>query len=546
MNSVLRAMNKGGATTWNGAISNATSGSQVLDYFAKCGSYRGRTQSEVNASLASIFGEDAGLAMKTVFYNRMITRKCKGFVDQTESVQKGQGQKDEFIKSLIWLENNYPDILYTNLWLIPEVGCWKDLWYDSASTGLFHYTNTEKVYPLVEEGMQDEYHCHLVAKFLPKIRSRRNTKTDRHKRLNSWARGLCKHLGWTERQYRKFKSDPSNKAHSFQRLMCTGRWNDLNFKAIPGRALFSLTSQKGKDGRNAIERHGLEDKYVSWIKEQPTAKFKGYPYELFMKAKGNRSVLQKYTYDKQFEGLLELAREGSSEALQKGVLCAIDTSGSMGALGHYGWGSPQSSPQPIDVCVGLGIYFSALLEGHFKNHVMMFNNTSRLKKLSGGFCDRVDQIKNSATAWGGTNFQSVIDELVRVRKGNPNIPVEDFPEMLLVVSDMQFNPSGGYGHYSESQMETNYETAMRKLNAVGLPNMSIVWWNVNGRFSEDVPSTMFDEGTTLISGFDGSIVTTLLGNDTVVDEKTGEKRKANPYEQMLGALDQEILNCVQI
>ncbi len=194
MSTVLKAMNKGGARTWNDAISNASSGSQILDYFAKCGSYRGRTQSEVNSSLASIFGEDIELATRVVFYNRMVTRKCKGFVEPTDNIQKGQGQKDEFIKSLIWLENNRPEVLYKNLWLIPEIGCWKDLWYDSPTTGLYHYINTNEVYKLVKEGMQDEYHQHLIAKFLPKIRSRRNTKTDRHRRLNNWARGQISRL----------------------------------------------------------------------------------------------------------------------------------------------------------------------------------------------------------------------------------------------------------------------------------------------------------------------------------------------------------------
>ena len=39
---------------------------------------------------------------------------------------------------------------------------------------------------------------------------------------------------------------------------------------------------------------------------------------------------------------------------------------------------------------------------------------------------------------GSTNFQSVVDEIVRIRKSNPNIPLEDYPSTLLVVSDMQF------------------------------------------------------------------------------------------------------------
>ena len=549
MNQFLQKIQQHNARTWNNAISHSTSGLSTLDYFAKCGSYRGRTCEEVNGDMASIFGRDPLDAIKIVFYNRMITRKIKGFEKTTEAVQRGQGQRDEFIKSLAWLENNYPDMLYQNIWLVPVIGSWKDLWYDSAASKFHYYINTDVVYSLVATGMQSEYHRALIAKYLPTIKSRRNTNNDRQRRRNAWAKGLCQYLGWTERQYRKFKSDPQNTAHNFQRLMCSGNWDSLDFNTVSGKALFNLLGQKGKDNKNVIERHGLENKYLEWIQSQPVAKFTGYPYELYCKAKAyGRTLAQKHTYDKQFEGLLKTARDSvPQELLNKGVLCALDTSGSMSSYYEMG-GIQDVGLAPIDICVGLGIYFASLLEGHFHNHAIMFSDYAygykdegtRFIKLQGeSFCDKVDQIAGEAIAWGGTNFQSVIDKIVRVRQDNPSIPVEDFPEVLLVVSDMQFNPTG--------TNETNYETAMRKLRAVGLPEMTIIWWQVNGRFTGDVPSTMFDAGTVLISGFDGAIVTSILGGmEEVVDEKTGEKRKPTPEEVMAKCLDQEILNKIEV
>ena len=552
MNQFLNQLGQRNCTTWNGAVSNSTSGLSTLDYFAKCGSYRGRACNEVNADMASIFNSDPITTMKMVMYNRMITRKPKGFVGTYDTVQRGQGQKDEFIKSLAWLENNAPDTLYKNLWMIPLVGSWKDLWYDSAASKFHYYINTDKVYDVVRAGLASEYHRGLIAKYLPKIRSRRNIKNDRHRRLNAWARGLCEYLGWTEAQYRKFKSNPSNGAHAFQRAMCANQWDSLDFNTVSGKALFNFLSQKGKDNKTVIDRHGLTDKYLEWIKSQPVAKFTGYPYELYMAAKDNdRTLAQKYTFDKQFDALLEKARDSiDPELLARGVLCAMDTSGSMGYTGHYGY---DVRLQPIDTCVGLGIYFSSLLEGHFHNHVMMFDDKSRFKKLTGdSFCGKCDQIAQEETAWGGTNFQSIIDEIVRVRIGSPNVPIEDFPEVLLVVSDMQFNPANsgsgwGTGKRTGYDADTNYEVAMNKLRAVGLPDMTIIWWDVNGRFTGDVPSTNDDAGTVLISGFDGSIITSILGGmEEVVDKKTGEKRKQTPEEMMQCALDQEVLNKVEV
>lgn len=526
MNKFANALTSKDARTANNAVSHSTSGNSVLDYFSKAGSYRNRPVEEVYADLATAWGDDAELALKLVFYNRMVTRKPIDFAGRYDNVHRGQGNKDEFVKSLQWLEEAHPETLYRNLWLVPSVGRWSDLWYDSPATGYFHYTNTSYVFPLLKKGLRNEYHRGLIAKYLPKIRSRRNTTNDRHRRKNSWARALCEYMGWSEKDYRKFKSDSENSAHLWQRLMCGGDWDEIDFNLIPGKALTQFVSG------NVLQRHGLEDKYVEWIKSQPVAKFNGYPYELFVKVNSRRlklSVSERYTYNKQFEQLIETAKDSiNPDLLRRGVFCALDTSSSMT------WDDLGNGLTPYDVCLSLGIYFSSLLEGHFKNHVIAFDTKSVIRQINAdNFVDKVNQIHNLG-GWGSTNFQSVIDEIVRVRRTNPDIPVEDYPEVLLVVSDMQFNPT--------RTMETNHEAAMRKLREVGLPEMTIIWWQVNGRYGNDVPSKMNDSGTVLVSGFDGAIVTSILGCEDVVDEETGEVRKANPYEQMVNALDQDLLN----
>lgn len=526
-NQFLQAVNKYDVYTENGAVSNSTSGSSLVDYFAKCGTYRDREDREIRADLSAIWAESPMVALQMMFYNRMITRKISGMATTTQ-VQKGQGNKSEFRKSMIWLSKNHPDVFRKNLWLIPVVGCWKDLWHEEC---LPHFSRPD-VFDLIEQGMQEPYNRDLLSKFLPKIRSKRNTHTDRHRQLNDWARALCTRFGWTEKDYRRFKS--SGKAHQFQQNMSAGLWDNIDFGRIPGKALFTLVNHRDKkDKLTTIERHGLEKKYLAWIEKQPVAKFTGYVYELYQAyRKTPASQTQKHTLNKQFEGLLELARK-DKKGLNGNVWCALDTSGSMSCS------IPGSnSLTALDVCISLGIYFSALNTGSFKDHVIMFDHVSRKLKLKGTFTDRIDQVNRSQVGWGDTNFQSVIDEIVRVRQQNPNIPVEEYPQTLLVVSDMQFNPTGN--------QKSNYDEAMSKLAAVGLPKMSIIWWHVIGR-SKDVPSTIDDEGTTLIGGFDGAVVTLLLsGEQETTDAVTGQVRKLNPHEQMLRCLDQEILKQLKI
>lgn len=532
------------ALTANGAVSHSTSGSAVLDYFSKCSTYSKRDDASIASDMAKIFAEDEKLATKVLFYNRLVTRSVKGKYS-TDKVQRGQGMKDEFIRSLKWISVNRPAILKKNLRLIPSIGCWKDLWYDSPVTGLYFYPLPEEVYKLIKLGMKDEYNRGLLAKYLPKLRSRSNTTNERHKRINKWVRGLLAYLKWTPEQYRKFKSNPDNVAHLWQRQMSAGEWDSIDFNTVPGKALFKLVNNTNKAKVNAITRHGLEKDFMKWMEAQPTAKFTGYVYELFKAANTHsRNAMQTLTLNKQFDGLIETARKDvSNEILNRGVLCALDISSSMTYPPLT-----TSGATPYHICLGLGIFFSCFMKGAWKDIVCEFSDRSKLTKLSGTFCDRVQQVIRTG-GWGSTNFQSVIDTIVDFRKKNPNVPISDYPEVILVASDMQFNPANSYSYrYSvtEREVQTNYEVAMKKLTDVGLPKMTIIWWNLNGQYGNDVPSKMDDEGTVLVSGFDPSIVSAILGAEKVVDKTTGEVRKANPYEVMVAALDQTILNKLKV
>ena len=512
--------------TENGAVSHSTTGKPLLDYFAKCGTYRDRDQADVDAQLSKMWADSPLFTLRLIFYVRMISRKSVSLSgEKCEQLQTGQGCRDEFRKCLLWLAKKQPESLYTNLHLVPVVGSWKDLWHDSIRDAL----DFKQVLRLIKSGMADDYHRSLIAKFLPRIRSVAHRYNPDHQARHQWAMRLCSELGWTSREYRLFKSDPSHTAHNFQRIISAKKWSELDYGHIPGRALFRMIAHKGKDGKTFLERHSIEKDYISWTKKQPTVKFTGYIYELFTAAqKANKT--QKITFNKQFQGLIDQAKEGA-EGLDENVWCALDTSGSM-----------QSKVIPgvsaYDICLSLGIFFSTLNKGAFKDHVIMFNKVSYNKVLTGSFCDKINQLRREKIAWGSTNFQSVIDAIVTIRENSPKIPIKDYPTTLLVVSDMQFNPVGG-------NTQSNYDAAMEKFKSVGLPKIKIIWWYVNGH-SKDFPSTFADEGVTMIGGFDGSIIRMLLGGEEVRDVQTGKKRQLNAYENMIKCLIQPLLREVSL
>ena len=463
--------------------------------------------------MSSIFNEDEETALALVFASRLITRKPIGL----EEVQTGFGRKDEFYKALVWMHNNRPQLLYRNLHLIPVFGSWKDF----LTEPLIDVLDAASVYELFSQNLENQ----LLLKYLPQIRSKSKVRTERDKKRSQWAFGLASYLGVFPREYRKLKS--SGCAHVFQRQMSQNEWEKINFNGIPGKAMTLMTSRHGKDGKDVFDRHNLVEKLVAWVNTQKDVKFNGYPHELTKAAVKAKGKVQKLIFDKQFENLLGKFGEHKLG----NVLCALDTSASMT------WEEVAPGVRPLDVCLSLGMVFSSLNTGYFKNYVVSFNNVSTLVKLTGGFTERLQQT-SSICSGGSTNFQSVIDLLVKTRKDHPDIPLSEYPETILVVSDMQFNICG-------NNTKTNYEGARQKLNDAGLPEVRIIWWWCTGT-PTDFPSSLDDKGVYMVGGFDPVVLKALLGlNSTVTEFKAKEKVEETPMDGMKNLLSQPIFNLLQ-
>ena len=520
-----------GARTENNALSYFTAGTTLIDQFAHAGTARGRDINTVWTEQATLWGENPVNALRFPFYLRMITRQTNLLDgEKTEKVQNGQGARDEAFKRFLWIARFHPECFYRNLWLIPVVGSWKDLW---VLLSMDDTLDKKKFFEVIASGICDEKNKDLMKKYLPRIRSNNVCTTEWAKKTNQLAKEFAAFVGWSMKDYREFKS--TGKAHEFQRTICARDYSNIKWNTIPGKALLNLVNSK------FLYNHNLKDSYLNWLNTQPVVKFNGYPFELAKKLAnyGYSKVddITKFTIDKQFKNLIETASKDGN-GITGNVLCALDTSGSMtcGVLG-------TSVVTSFDVCLSLGIYFSELNKGAFHNVVAMFDNTSRIMKLSGdSFTDKWYQIISQNTAWGGTNYQSLIRLLCEIRKKNPDIPLEDFPSTLIVVSDMQFNPCGNH---------SNYEAMMTMLRQYfpyeWVDNFKVVWWYCAGRdsASNDVPATMEHGGQYLVSGFDGSVISLILGGEEKVDPETGKKVKPTMEEVVQSALSQEVLLLVK-
>ncbi len=72
-----------------------------------------------------------------------------------------------------------------------------------------------------------------------------------------------------------------------------------------------------------------------------------------------------------------------------------------------------------------------------------------------------------------TNLDAAMQLVANHAKKN-NVPQEDMPEYILVLSDMEFNPSYYRG-------KTNADSAKKYFTEAGYKAPNFVWWNIQSR-----------------------------------------------------------------
>lgn len=531
-------------TSGNGALKYSTSGNDFVDDFASIAKYKEpRSYEEVAKTMQLLYSIDKVKAVKMAIFIRLITRKSQVMKDKgvetLEEVQRGQGLKNEGIMRMLWLALNHSNVFKVNLPLFIAAGSWKDVITMMNLDLQFHGWKDKKLDwtffgKVIKAGLLNPGTSQLVRKYLPTIRTDAKCRTLESQADTLIGRWLAKQFFPEDekfvayKKYRQLKSKGT--AHKWQQLISKQMYNELNFDSIAGRALAQLVGSK------FLKNHGLEAKYSEWIKAKPVAKFTGFVFELF-KPLGNGYSLRhiedykEATINAQFAQLVKTGKEGINT--NSGLLVVRDTSSSMTSQAV---GCPMSS---YDVAKSMALYFSEFLTGPFANSFAEFANTCTLQQWKGH--TPVDKYLNDrCEAYGGTNFQSVIDLFIRLK--NRGVPEKDFPTGILCVSDGEFNRCG-------TNTSTNFQTAIRKLRKAGfskeyVDNFKIILWDIpNGYYGKS--ETKFEDFADApnffyLSGYDPSSVAFIM------EGKECKVTPRNAAELMETALDQELLNRVFI
>ena len=458
MSTFVNAVVNQSARTENGMKARQSTANALTDLFFKNGAMRG--QNVIPAWTAAKV-QDLQKASRIALWAR--------------DVRGGAGERKIFRDILVDLASTDPHRGVALARKIPELGRWDDFLV-FVGTPLEEYA-FETIREALEAGNG------LCAKWMP--------------RQGEVAVKLRKHLGWTPKFYRKRLVELTKVVET---QMCAKDWDNINFNHVP-----SVASSRYK---KAFSRH--TDKYKEWtaalVSKDPevakTVKVNAgavYPYDVL---KG----LSPSGYGMQYSASNLQHIQAQWDALpnfvgEANILPLVDVSGSMTtpAGGYNAKLKSNSGVTCLDVAVSLGLYLADKNTGKFKDTFLTFSSDPQLLYLKGNILDKVKQMVTSKWEMN-TNLHRALDKILQTAIEG-NVPQSEMPEVLLILSDMQFDSCA---RYDDSAMEM----IARQYTEAGYNVPNIVFWNLNAH--DNVPVKYDTRGAALVSGFSPSIVKAVL------------------------------------
>jgi len=452
------------ARTQNGMLARASTASALVDLFYNIGAMRG---SDVTPWFQAALLEDAEKALRLALWSR--------------DVRGGAGERQHFRTILLFLEQHYPHYALALLPKIAEVGRWDDLL-------VFRGRLQAAAFALIRDALQQKNA--LAAKWMP--------------RQGKEAEQLRAFLGFSPKRYRKTLVSLTSVVES---QMCARQWEAIPYAHVP--------SQAAARYRKAFYRHDQE-RYASYVEAAKKGEAKVnanaiYPHDVIKPLMAgaphstpNDTVIVDHVIA-QWNALPNYVGDAR-------ILPLSDVSGSM-------YCQVAGNVQAVDVAVALGLYLADKNVGVFKDTFLTFSESPQLLRIRGNIAEKLRQMVSSA--WGGnTDLHKAIDIVLRTAIAG-RVPADQMPQMLLVLSDMQFD--------ADRMFDLTAITMMRdKYAAAGYQMPQVVFWNLAAH--SNVPVSAHETGVAMVSGFSPSIMKAILA---------GDMAEFTAYGVMLNAIMQE-------
>jgi len=468
--------------TENSMIAYKSSLNPILDLFYRVGN---RTKdATVKVDIPWLFveacRENEDLAVKVMGWSR--------------SIRNGAGVR-EHIRSVLRKISNNQKVDWE--WFARE-GYWKDIFHFEPA----YFEDIDTVLWLIKSALAKE--DNLILKYLPRA------KKNKTHRYNKWIRLIREVTDLTPKEYRKVCS-------SFvtpERLMCENKWSEIDYEKVPSICM-------NRNRKQFIKHDG--ERFNQFVADVKSGKVKEdgkkikmnvdtlYPHQIIMPLVAG---FGRYYRVRAEQEAIDFAEAQWSQlkdkfSTDKNVLVVGDTSASMNG-------------EPLAISIGLSIYCSERIKGAFHNFACTFSTSPSFIQFSDddGLMDKIKKIPEIVS---DTNLEAVF-ELILHKAVKENIPKEDMPSMVLVISDMQFNEAVSNKNFNIQ------ETIKFYYDKAGYEMPALVFWNV--RDSHGLPAKADDKGVILFSG---------ASPNNIRQAMEGE---INPYAAMLRVIDKPEFNWI--
>lgn len=485
--------------TDNGAVAYRTSGHELLDFNFDVSAMRGMSEQEIMDRFAKVYYENKEAAILYVFY--------------LGDIRGGLGERHAFRSCMKFLCLEQPNVAWEVLSLIPYYNRW-DSMLEFIEFPVLRQEALSEIRVQLEEDLinaRKGKNISLLAKWLPSI----NTSSAKSRKL---AKIICEDIGWSEKQYRKTLSMLREYIRVVECDMSANRWGRINYEHVPSKA--NLLYKKAFLRHDAVRR-------IDYLNRLAAGKTKvnasvANPAEIVQKYHIN-SWVRSAEIDNLLEGMWKsLLSHGC-----KNTLVVRDGSGSMRTR------VPKTKMLTcLDVATALAIYMAEHNTGEWKDKFITFSSRPEIVDMS-----NCETLRDKLLLCNGYNDCSNTDvyrtmRLVLDTAIENNLKQEEMPEMIVIVSDMQFDPGAHnfskslFDHISEEFAESGYK----------LPR--ICFWNVDSEPDKGVPMQNNENGVILCSGFSTNIMNMFMSGKTDPYEVLLDTLYGERYKPVLNALNQ--------
>ena len=447
MSTFVEAVANQEARTANGMKARKSSANAVVDLFYNIGASRGK---DIVPAFTAAYVADRELALRIALWAR--------------DARSGAGERELFRSILKHLEKTDKDAALALLKRVPELGRWDDI---------FVFTDKDlksAAYTMLGDALREKNG--LAAKWTP--------------RKGEVAREVREFFGMSPKFYRKSLVALTKVVET---QMCAKDWDNINFSHVPSVA---ASRYKKAFNRNTTK---FAEYVASLVKgDDATVKVNAgaiFPYDVLKNvAYGSFDKTETDLIVKQWEALPNYVGDAN-------ILPLVDVSGSMSCSA-----GKNTKVSCMDVAVSLGLYLAEKNTGKFKDTFLTFSDKPELMTLKGNVVQKMAQMVKSD--WGmSTNLHAAFSKILDVAVKN-EVPQSEMPEMVLILSDMQFNACVKHDSSAMEMIE-------RKFKAAGYSVPQVVFWNLNS--SDNVPVKADKTGAALVSGFSPAITKALLAAD---------------------------------